>query len=46
MSALQRMEDVIKSALIHRVHINAAVIQDIPKIDPNAQVNGVLQVTT
>ena len=38
MSVLQRMVDVIKCALIHRVHINAAVIQDIPKMDPNAQV--------
>ena len=38
MSVLQTMVDVIKCALIHRVHINAAVIQDTPKMDPNAQV--------
>ena len=38
MSVLQTMVAVIKCALIHWVHINAAVIQDITKMGPNAQV--------
>ena len=38
MSVFQTMVDAIKFALIPRVHINAAVIQDIPKMDPNALV--------
>ena len=39
MTVLQRMVDVIKCALIYRVHINAAVIQGIPKMDPNVLVS-------
>ena len=42
MNAIQTMVDVLKYALIHLVHINAVVIQDITKMDLDAKVSDLI----